>query len=604
MIAAPIWGAAGGTDDGAREWRHYGGDAGAMRYSPLDQINGSNVGSLKVAWVHHTEDKLDRPLTTIECTPVVADGVMYLTTARLQIRALSAATGKALWNFNPFAAAGSGSPRGVNRGVAYFRDGKDKRVFVVIRGRLLCLDAGTGEPVKSFGENGALDLKQHLDRDMTRLGFGFTSPPVIYEDLVIVGGGGGEGPAPAAPGHIRAYDVYTGKRRWIFHTIPFPGEFGHDTWPPDAWKTAGGANNWGGMSLDAKRGLMFVPTGSPTFDFYGGDRHGQNLFGNCVLALKAATGERVWHFQIVHHDLWDYDLPCQAALVTVRREGRAVEAVCQVTKTGMVFLFDRQTGKPIFGVEERPVPESDVPGEKAWPTQPFPLKPPPFAPQRFEPTDISPEARAYVSKLVADLRSGALYTPPSRQGTIVTPGTLGGGLWGGCCFEPRSGRLFVSSQNLPSIMKIVNARENAPYPYTHEGYTKLRDADGYPGVKPPWGQLTAIDLNEGTIVWQVLLGEHPELTARGIPKTGTLNMGGSIVTAGGLVFIGATMDERFRAFDAKTGKTLWETQLEAGGYATPCTYDANGKQYVVIAAGGGGRCGTKAGDAFVAFALS
>jgi quinoprotein glucose dehydrogenase len=322
-----------------------------MRFSALDQVNRSNVARLKVAWVHHTGDKLDRPATTIECTPIVIDGTMYITTARLQVRALNAATGKMRWNFDPYAGSQSLRPRGVNRGVSFWEDGKDKRIFAAIQAHLYCLNATTGQLIQSFGEKGVVDLKKNFDRDMTNLFYKCTSPPVLYEDLIIVGGGGGEGPRPTGPGHIRAYDVYTGKRRWIFHTIPFPGEFGYDTWGPDCWKKTGGTNSWAGMSLDTKRGWVFASIGSPAYDFYGGDRPGKNLFGDCVIALNAATGERVWHYQIIHHDLWDYDLGCQPVLLTVTHRGKPVEAVAQLTKTGMVFLLDRETGEPLFPVE-------------------------------------------------------------------------------------------------------------------------------------------------------------------------------------------------------------------------------------------------------------
>lgn len=582
----------------AAEWQHYAGDPGSTRYSPLKEIHKGNVARLKTAWTYHTGDKGDRGRSAIETTPIIVDGALYGVSPMLKIFALEAATGREIWKFDPYAGSESQS-RGVSRGVTYWQSGQDKRILFVVDARLMSVDARTGKPIAEFGEGGAVNLRKELDRDPPGAFTGVTTPGVIYKDLIILGSAVGEGPRPSAPGHIRAYDVRTGKRVWIFHTIPHPGEFGHETWEGDSWKTAGGANDWGGLSLDEKRGLVFVALGSPAFDFYGGQRLGQNLFGNSVVALEAATGKRVWHYQIVHHDLWDWDLPC--APVLVQSKGR--DAVAQATKHGLLFVLDRETGKPVFPVEERPVPRSDVPGEKAWPTQPFPVKPPPFAPQKFEPTDISPEARAFVMKQIADLRVGGMFNPPSKQGTVVVPGTLGGALWGGASFDPQRRLLFVNSNGWANIMRLLDARAGSSYPYENAGYTRVRDAEGYPGTKPPWGRLTAIDLDKGEFAWQIPIGEHKELTARGVPQTGAMMLGGSISTAGGLVFIGATRDEMFRALDSDTGKVLWEMKLEAGGYATPATYSLNGKQYVVIAAGGGTRQETPSSDAYVAFAL-
>jgi quinoprotein glucose dehydrogenase len=600
LLALPAWGAGRGE----AEWRYYGGDAGCSRFSPLEQIRRGNVAKLRVAWTHRCGDATLKPATTIECTPLAVDGVLYLTTAKVQVRALNGATGEPLWNFQP-----RQEPRGragVNRGVAWFEDGKDRRVFAAVRDKLYCLNAGTGEPMQNFGDNGVVDLAAQFDRDMTGLSFRVTSPPVVFEDTVVVGGGGGEGPRPQAPGHIRGYDAYTGKRKWIFHTIPHPGEFGYDTWPPDAWKINGAANNWGGMSVDLKRGWALVSTGSASFDFWGGDRHGDNLFSDCVLALDARTGRRMWHFQTVHHDVWDYDLPAPPSLVSVRQGGRVREAVAQVTKTGFVFLLDRETGKPLFGVEERKTPRSDVDGENVSPTQPFPIKPRPLS--RLEVnedviTDISPEAREFVLQRFRAVRGGVPFAPPSRQGTIYSPGTLGGGLWGGCAFDPGALRLFVTSNELPSISTLRPGRPEDGFRFSQESYEKLRDHEGYPGVKPPWGNLTAIDLATGDFAWREPLGEYPALAARGKKRTGTFLIGGCIATAGGLVFVGASADEKFRAFDSSSGAVLWEQKLSAGGYATPCTYMAGGKQYVVIACGGAGYQPTPAGEEYVAFAV-
>ncbi len=685
-----------------RGWSVYGGDKGNTHYSSLTQINRSKVDQLEVAWVYHTGDRRVDPPSTIECNPIIVDGVLYATSPLLKAFALDAATGEEIWMFDPFKE--NENARGTNRGVTYWEseDGDDERILYVAGSKLYALDAETGRPIISFGKGGWIDLHEGLDRNISDEAFiSASSPGIIYENLIIMGSWVREGPGPAAPGHIRAYDVKTGERVWIFHTIPHPGEFGYETWPEEAWKHVGGANDWSGMSLDKARGWVFISTGSPTYDFWGGDRKGKNLFANSVVALDAATGEYIWHFQIVHHDLLDRDLPAPPMLVTVTHDGERVEAVAQITKTGHVFLFNRETGEPLFPVVERPVPASDLEGEAAWPTQPLPVKPPPFAWQRFtedQITNISPEAHAYVKKRYEAVRCGGPYVPPSTQGTIVFPGMNGGAEWGGGAFDPETGILYVNAKNLPYLLTMVrpggseedvlsmsegeltyrihcagchgldrkgdpplfpslivvpekyakpevkkiirdglgrmpgfsrltNEEVNAlvaylydeeektsqavskekdkfRYPYVHTGWKTFTGPKGYPAVKPPWGTLTAIDMDVGEIAWQVPLGEFPEHIARGLPPTGTPNLGGPIVTAGGLVFIGATMDKKLHAFDAATGEVLWEYKLPAGGYATPATYLIDGRQYVVIAAGGGGKHGTAAGDAYVAFTLS
>lgn len=589
-----------------KEWPVYGGDQGATRYSPLDQVNRENVGRLKQAWVHHTEDASRRPRTRIQCTPIVVDGVMYISTARIQVRALDAATGQQQWNYDPFSDIELRGNPGVNRGVCYWENGEDKRIFLVVKDQLLSINAKTGEPDRTFGENGRTDLTKDFDHNMTGLDFRHTSPVVVYQDVIIVGGGGGEGPYPEAPGHIRGYDARTGKRRWIFHTVPKAGEFGNDTWESDTWVAAGGTNCWGGMSVDVERGWVFAAIGSPSFDFYGGNRKGMNLFGNCVLALDALTGERKWHYQTVHHDVWDWDLPCQPALVKVRHGGRDIEAVAQPTKQGFIFVLNRETGQPLFPVEERSVPQTDVPGEETWPTQPFPTKPPPLTRQGFpaeEITDVSPEAHAYIKAMHDKADAGQMFTPPSKRGTFIHPGFRGGALWGGSAFDPRTNTLFVDTDENTNLVRLADARPDQPFRYALPDRIQLRDKDGYPGIKPPWNHLTAVDLNEGEFEWRVVNGEFEELTAKGIPKTGTPSEGGCIATAGDLVFIAATLDAKFRAFDSKSGKILWETKLTAPGLATPCTYEAGGKQFVCVAAGGG--FGRQApADEFVAFVLA
>jgi quinoprotein glucose dehydrogenase len=587
-----------------------------MRYSGLDQVHVENVTRLKPAWTYHTGELAGRRGRTIECTPIVVDGVMYVTTGYLRVVALDAATGAEIWQFDPLKdhpsrhAPASG---GVNRGGAYWSDGRPDGRRRILHGtsdgRLFSLDARTGKLDPEFADGGICDLRADLDPRVAALSYGPTSAPAVWNDTVLVGVSCGEGPGIAAPGDIRAFDVRTGKQLWRFRTVPAPGEFGQDTWEGESWKDRGGANAWGGFSVDVDRGLVFAGLGSAAFDFYGGDRRGANLFANCTIALDARTGRRAWHFQTLHHDLWDHDLPVYPNLVTVRHDGKPTDAVAQVTKTGYVFLFDRQTGRPLFPVEERRVPASDIPGEEAAPTQPIPVKPPPFSAQSLDEsniTNIGPANRASVLERLRTIRSGPAFNPPSREGTVVIPGYHGGANWSGASFDPTTGWLYVNANNVPNILTLVDARPGkAPRygPYEHAGYEQFRDHEGFPAIEPPWGVLVAIDLNDGTTAWQVPLGEYPELTARGIPRTGTETFGGSIVTAGGLVFIAGTKDERLHAFDKRTGRLLWEHPLPAGGYATPATYEVNGRQYVVIAAGGAGKLQTKAGDAFVAFAL-
>jgi quinoprotein glucose dehydrogenase len=677
-----------------REWRRHGGDAGHTQHSPLAQIDATSVARLAVAWTYRTGDAREDGRSQIQCNPVVVEGVLYATSAQLKAFALDAATGRERWRFDPFAAGAEESALGVNRGVVVWGDGAERRVLFSAGQHLFALDAASGKPIPTFGDGGRVDLREGLGRDPKGLYVLSTTPGGVYRDLLVLGTRVGEGPGPSAPGHVRAYDVRTGAIRWTFHTIPKPGELGHDTWPEDAWKTFGGANAWSGISVDEARGLVFLPTGSPAFDFWGGDRHGANLFGDSVLALRAETGERVWHFQLVHHDLWDRDPPQAPILATVTRDGKPRDAVVQATKSGHVFVFDRETGEPLFPVEERPFPASDLVGEKTWPTQPVPVRPAPFARQvltEADLTDRTPEARAAVLERFRRVRSGGQFVPPSAQGTVIYPGFDGGAEWGGSAYDPRTHVLYVNSNEMAWILEMKevpkagevplgarvyaqhctvchgadrrgdpqhqfpslektgeklkhaevahlvehgkgvmpsfgflrpaeieavashalgeksdddDAREaaRAGRPYTHLGYNRFLDPDGYPAVRPPWGTLNAIDLDAGDILWSVPLGELPELTARGIAPTGTENYGGPIVTDGGLVFVAATKDEMFRAFDKVSGRVLWQAKLPAGGYATPATYEVDGRQYVVVAAGGG-KMGTKSGDAYVAFAL-
>ena len=582
----------------------------------MEQINRGNVAQLKPAWTYHTGELKGRSGKTIECTPIVIDGVMYVTTGHLRVVALDAATGRELWQFNPLKdhpyphAPTSG---GVNRGCAYWSDqqpGGQRRIMHGISdGRIFSLDAKTGRLDPNFGSGGILDLRRGLPAYAAGLAYGPTSAPALCKDTLIVGVSCGEGPELAAPGDIRAFDVHSGREVWRFRTVPGPGEFGHETWKGDSWKDRGAANAWGGFSVDGDRGLVFAGIGSAAFDFYGGDRHRANLFANCTIALDAKTGARVWHFQTLHHDLWDHDLPVSPTLVTVMHNGQKTDAVAQVTKTGYVFLFARESGRPLFEVQEKPVASSDVPGEEASRTQPIPVKPPPFAAQFLDETNVTDIGKANRESILAQfrtLRTGRAFLPPSFQGSVVIPGFLGGANWSGASFDPTTGWLYVNSNNLPDSVTLKEAGPSKARrygPYRHTGYIQLRDCEGYPGIKPPWGLLNAINLNTGEFAWRAPLGEYAELKARGVLHTGTENIGGTIVTAGGLVIIAATKDERIHAFDKQTGKLLWEHALPAGGYATPSTYMVNGRQYIVIAAGGAGKMETKAGDAFVAFAL-
>jgi len=658
------------------EWPVNGGP-GNIRYSALKQINASNVTRLQVAWTYDAHDAFKD--SEMQSNPIVVDGILYATTPKLRVIALNAATGREIWSFDPNQGAQS-QRRYRHRGVTVYKD----RVFFTHRNYLWALDRKTGKPIQPFGDDGRIDLRKGLDRPPESVTISASSPGVIFEDTIVMGSTVPE-TLPGSPGHIRAFDVNTGKQRWIFHTIPHPGEFGYETWPPEAYKISGGANAWAGLSVDAKLGMIFAATGSASFDFYGSNRIGDNLFADCVLALDARTGKRIWHFQAIKHDVWDLDFPAAPSLVTVTRGGKKVDAVAQITKTGFVYVFDRRTGEPLFPIAYRKAPASPLDGEKLAETQPYPVKPPPFTRQAFTAdmiTNRTPEAHAAVLEMFRKLDSNGIFTPPSLRGTVLMPGTDGGGEWGGAAFDPETGLLYVNSNEQPWVIRMVthdttslyknncaschgDDRTGAPptFPslvdigkrrsrediasviregtgrmpgfdylgrgineivdflttgkdagssvakdsnwqkYRNEGYILFRDPEGYPPLTPPWGTLNAIDLNQGEIRWQIPLGEYPELVAKGIKNTGSDNYGGPVVTASGLLFIGATnFDKKFRAFDKLTGKLLWETVLPAAGNATPSIYEIDGREYVVIVCGGG-KNGAPSGSSIVAFAL-
>ena len=669
-------------------WASYLGDKSVSHYSELDQITKKKVIKLRQVWAYDGGNKDETDRTQIQCNPLIIDGVLYGTTSTLKLFALDATTGKQRWVFDPnkdSIIAGR-----INRGLAVWRGEKEQRLFYALGEYLFAIDLSTGALIPTFGQHGKINLKKGLDREVDGLHFSANTPGIIYKDLYIIGGTVSEN-IGHVPGHIRAFDVRTGEMKWIFHTIPHPGEYGYETWPTDAYLKSGGANVWAGFSLDEERGIVYAPTGSPSFDFYGGDRIGSNLFANSIIALNANTGKRIWHYQTVHHDLFDYDLPAPPNLVTIEKDGEKIDAIVQISKIGFLYVLNRVTGEPIYPIVETKVPVSDLEGEESWPTQPIPTVYPPFSRTRLTEYDLairSEEASAFAKELWDNSLKGELFIPPSEKSNLLFPGMHGGGEWGGAAVDPITNVLYVNSNegsyqlkvskyktstpgeeiyktacqschgankqggsmfgNVPSLTHVkasltksemINIitkgkgimpaftslktseiesvanflrgtetntgkgnNVNWPYPYTYDGYKEDVAPDKLPFIRPPWGQLTAIDLNTAEIKWQLPLGDIDSVNIPGHPITGTLNYGGPVVTAGGLVFIAATADSKIRAFDKDTGKLLWEAQLPNAGFATPATYSVEGKQYLVIACGGG-KGGLKSGDRYVAFTL-
>ena len=591
------------------DWPVYRGTSAGTQYVPVAQINAANVHTLQPAWTYRTGNGSER--SNMHVNPIVVNGRMYITTPTLRAVALDAATGREIWVFDPARYNNGNVIRLRNRGVAYWKGAEGERIFHFVRDRVYAIDAGTGALITSFGTNGYIDLRQNLGVDPATVGLEMTSPGAVFENFLIVGSRVNES-YDASPGHIRAYDTVTGQLRWIFHTIPQRGEFGYETWQFVEGERYGGANAWGGITIDEARGWAFAATGSATEDFYGGFRKGSNLFANSVIALDARTGQRKWHYQTVRHDIWDYDNPPAPVLVTITPPGGAPrDVVVQLTKMGLTFVLDRETGQPVFPVQDVPVPGSTIAGEEAWPTQPVPVRPAPLARQTIteaDLTNVTPESRAFALREFRRYRSGPLFTPPTLQGTLTQPGHLGGAEWHGASFDPWLNVLYVNVNDAPTINKLrllpkTGRFATGPDRYTIESYVLFTDQMGLPAIAPPWGTLNAIDLATGDLVWKVPLGEYPELVAKGVRNTGSMNYGGTVTTAGGVIFVAATADDKMRAFESRTGRLLWEHQLPAAGYATPSVYVTGGRQYVVVAAGGGGKNATKSADAIVAFAL-
>ncbi|MFM1962578.1 MAG: hypothetical protein RLZZ172_1423 [Bacteroidota bacterium] len=695
------------NSSGNHDWPVTGGSKHNLRYSPLKEIDTANVGNLQVAWTYASEGGDFTKVGTIQCNPIIVNRILYGVSPRMKVFALDAASGKEIWKFDPADSLQNKSWHrksvNQNRGVAYWEDKEDKRILFTAGSVAYAIDARTGKLIASFGKDGGINLNSGLDRPDSTVFVAPTSPVMVYDDLFIMSGLVGD----ETPGHIRAFDVRTGKQKWIFHTIPYPGEKGYETWKDStAYKYLGSTNSWSGFSLDEQRGILFAPIGNPTNDFYGGQRLGDGLFGNSLLAINARTGKLIWHYQTVHHDVWDMDLPTPPSLLTINRNGKKIDAVAQTTKTGMVFVLERETGKPVFPIEERKVnTQTDLINEVLSPTQPFPVLPKPFARQTITVNELNrittdSAEHAQLKQRFLSYRAGSIFTPPSVQGTLILPGYDGGGEWGGPSVDPVTNVLYVNANEMAWVLNMVENKQetakvqtilqagiqgyeqycrnchgttmqgNGNFPaiadagkkydkksfvqllttgrkmmpgfnqlsaaqknaiaayvlnlkeehqlvyntsanknngapvqlYGFTGYNKFLTKDGYPAIAPPWGTLNAIDLQTGKYLWKIPFGEFEELKKKGIPTTGRENYGGSVITAGGLLFIGATADNKFRAYNKRTGKLLWETTLPASGVATPAVYAVDGKQYVVIACGGS-KWGGPNGDSYVAFSL-
>jgi quinoprotein glucose dehydrogenase len=581
-------------------WSQYLGGPDSSQYSSLKQINKSNVTKLEIAWTYPTGPG------TFVFDPVVVDGVMYVLKQSNAIAALDAATGKELWVHPNTGAVGT-------RGMNYWesKDRSDRRLFFINAGNLTAIDARTGQTINSFGDNGRVNIANGLDRDPPRA-MQTNNPGRIFDNIIITPLPAGGASYDSNPADIHAWDVRTGKLLWVFHVVPHPGEFGYDTWPPDAWKTVGGVHNWNEMTIDEKRGIAYIPLGTARFDFYGANRKGNDLFANSLLALDIRTGKRLWHYQLIHHDLWDYDIPVAPKLLTVKHNGKNVDIVAQATKFGFLFVFDRVTGQPLWPIEERPVPQTDVPGEWSSPTQPFPTKPPAYARQSFTEKDINPFAteaeQAAIRETLANSRNEGLFTPPSLKGSISSPGHNGGANWGMVAVDPPKGFLYVITKEHPTLDKLQLPGEGrggrggragaAPVPTpvaddtTFIHYTSpvnfMSQSGGYSAMGPPWSNLTAYDLNTGTIRWQVPNGGVTALEKEGHKDTGARDpRGGPVVTAGGLIFAATASDHKIRAYDEETGKVLWEYETPTGSDGVPAVYEVGGREYIAFCVAGG-----------------